>query len=241
MPTVSSLRCPAWASLCCAAALLAGCSTLDVPHAENYPASSQKKARAVHHWDVLADDVAQRVADKLRATAMPQAAVFVVPAPDTAFRQGFRELLMTRLLDRGVRLATAPEGALRLQIGTQVVQHGTHPMLNNPVPWTTLALGVVVLRDLAAYHHTAAAVNASVLALGALADGGGTLRGGRASGGPTGLEVLVTTSLQDQLLYLARTADVYYIEQGDVALYQPPPPVPAPAATPVRTWQVVDR
>ena len=31
-----------------AATLLAGCSNLDVPRADNYPATGQKKARAVH-------------------------------------------------------------------------------------------------------------------------------------------------------------------------------------------------
>ncbi len=46
-----------------AATLLAGCSNLDVPRADNYPATGQKKARAVHHWDVLADDVNERVTE----------------------------------------------------------------------------------------------------------------------------------------------------------------------------------
>ena len=43
------------------AVLLGGCSSLDVPRADNYPATDQKKARAVHHWDVLADDVAEEL------------------------------------------------------------------------------------------------------------------------------------------------------------------------------------
>lgn len=242
MPTNSFLRILAWIKLGCVAAVLSGCASIDVPHADNYPASSQKKARAVHHWDVLADDVAQRVSDKLGATASPQSAVYVVPVPDTAFREGFRELLMTRLLDRGVRVATAAEGALRLQIGTQVVQHSVHPNLNNPVPWTSLALGVVVLRDMALFRRSNQSATLGILGVGAAADVAGLLRGNRAAGGLTGLEVLVSTALQDQGQYLARTADVYYIEQADIALYRPEPPAsPPPAPTPVKTWKVVDR
>jgi hypothetical protein len=234
--TYSSMRRPAWALLCSATVWLAGCGTLDVPRADNYEASSQKKARAVHHWDVLADDVAQRVAGKFHETATSQAAVYVVPAPDTAFRQGFRELLMTRLLERGVRLATASEGALRLEISTQVVQHSSHPSLNTWAPATKLGLGVVVLRDLVLFNHSNLAIGASALALGAVADIAGTVRNGRAAGGPTGVEVLVSTALQDQQRYLARTADVYYIEQADASLYQQGPP-----SRLVKTWKVVDR
>ena len=55
-----NFRIPALSALLVAAALLAGCGTLDVPRADNYPATGQKKARAVHHWDVLAGDVAGR-------------------------------------------------------------------------------------------------------------------------------------------------------------------------------------
>lgn len=59
-----------------------GCSTLDVPQAHPHPATSQGKLRAVHHWDVLATDVAERIAagmgDKVAVpmatpTAAPQA------------------------------------------------------------------------------------------------------------------------------------------------------------------------
>jgi hypothetical protein len=56
--SLPNLRTQARAALLAAAALLAGCGTLDVPRADNYPATGQKKARAVHHWDVLAGDVA---------------------------------------------------------------------------------------------------------------------------------------------------------------------------------------
>ena len=60
-------RAAPWLALWATAAavlLVSGCSTLDVPRADNYSATGQKKARAVHHWDVLADDVAGRIARK---------------------------------------------------------------------------------------------------------------------------------------------------------------------------------
>ncbi|WP_230681730.1 hypothetical protein [Paracidovorax cattleyae] len=62
--------------------------------------------------------------------------------------------------------------------------------------------------------------------------------------GPARTEILVTTSLESEGRYLARTSDVYFIDQADAALYLPPP---APLASPslagpapaVKTWQVV--
>lgn len=221
--------------------LLGACSTLDVPRADNYPASSQKKARAVHHWDVLADDVATRVATKLAAAGRVNAAVQVVPVGgnDSPFKLGFRELLMTRLLDRGIAVSTGT-GALRLEVGTQVVQHGAFTPSNQPAPWTTLAGSVAVVRDMVTYHHSTFSGIFSGLAVGAALDAANYARRGSAAGGPTATELLVSTALHDGTLYLARTADIYYIEGADNVLYVPPPPPPAaPAPTPVRQWKVV--
>lgn len=227
-------------AVACLLAGLGACSTLDVPRADNYPASSQKKVRAVHHWDVLADDVATRVATRLAAAGRVNAAVQVVPvhADDSAFKQGFRELLMTRLLERGVAVATG-SGALRLEVGTQVVRHGAFTPANNPAPWTTLAGSVAVVRDMSMYHHSTFSGIFAGLGVGAALDAASYARRGPAAGGPTGTEVLVSTALHDGQLYLARTADIYYIEGADTVLFEPPPRPPAPVPTPTRTWKVV--
>lgn len=239
-------------ALCHAAAaaavlLLAGCSSLDVPRADNYPATDQKKARAVHHWDVLADDVANRIAGKISAWPAGEYPIYVAPsaAGDTSFNNGFRKLLITRLLDRGVTLSTQP-AAVTLTFETQLVQHEARLVSMGPMPWTRLALGVGVARDWYLYHQSAGSMLGGVVALGAITDLTQYAISGPAAGGPTRTEVLITTSLESTDRYLARTADVYYIEQEDSGLYkakapEPPPPPPAapPPPTPVKTWRVV--
>jgi hypothetical protein len=60
---------------------------------------------------------------------------------------------------------------------------------------------------------------------------------GDAAGGPTRTEVLITTTLKSHDRYLAGSADMYYIERADAALYQPAAPVAPPS--PVKTWKVV--
>ncbi|CAN7574128.1 hypothetical protein ASF11_20330 [Acidovorax sp. Leaf76] len=223
--------------------LLAGCSSLDVPRADNYPATDQKKARAVHHWDVLADDVASRVAGKISAWPPGEYPIYVAPsAGDTSFNNGFRKLLITRLLDRGVTLSTQPT-AVTLTFETQLVQHEARVVSMGPMPWTRLALGVGVARDWHLYHQSAGSMLGGIVALGAITDLTQYAISGAAAGGPTRTEVLITTSLESADRYLARTADVYYIEQDDSGLYkakapEPPPPMPPPP-TPMKTWRVV--
>lgn len=228
-----------------AALWASGCSTLDVPHAENYPASGQKKARAVHHWDVLADDVAMRIADKISAWPAGEHPIYVVPAADTSFNQGFRKLLLTRLLDRGVFLSTEPT-AVALAFDAQLVHHSAPVPHQALMPWTRLAPGIAVARDAAVPSSGPAAVvpgtpaTATLNAWQPLAVSGGTTAGGAAAGGPTRTEVLIITSLEGGSRYLARTADVYYIVQDDALLYEvPPPPPPPPPPAPSKTWQVV--
>lgn len=240
----STIPCaPALAALL-SAALLAGCGTLDVPRADNYPATDQKKARAVHHWDVLASDVAGRVAEKTAAWPPGEQPIYLRVAEDSSFNQGFLKLLRVRLLDRGVALATVPTG-LELEVQTQVVQHRSTLRHNVPIPtpWTLLGAGIGVWRDWETHYSDRVLLPGVATAIGVGAglavDIAQRHSQGPAAGGPTRTEVLVTTTLKTQERYLVGSADMYYIERDDAALYQPELPPPAPAPTPVRTWKVV--
>ncbi|MBV8621266.1 MAG: hypothetical protein JOY84_20570 [Curvibacter sp.] len=222
-------------------ALVSACTSMDVPRADNYPTTSQKKPRSVHHWDVLADDVAARIAQKIHSYPMALPAVYLEQAPAGSFNQGFRELLLTRLVDHQVIVSRQP-GPLVVRFDTLLVQHGSEVGNGNPAPVTSLAAGVAVSRDLFSYLHSTTSAVGSVLSLAALTDLGRIALDGQAAGGPTRTEVLVTTSLVREETYLARTADVYYIDPDDRDLYAPKPPVPAnPAPPPVatRNWKVV--
>ena len=227
-----------------AAALLTGCSTLDVPRADNYPISGQKKARAVHHWDVLAGDVAARVAEKIAAWPPGEYPIYVTVADNSSFNQGFLKLLRVRLLDRGVVLSAVPT-AVELEVQTQVVQHLASSHLNPPIatPWTLLGVGVGVARDWQTHYSDRyllpGVATAIGLGAGLALDLAQRHTQGDAAGGPTRTEVLITTALKSQDRYLAGSADMYYIERDDTALYQPALPPPPPPPAPVKTWKVV--
>ena len=229
-------RLPLTTILLAASMLQGGCSTLDVPRADNYPGTDQKKARAVHHWDVLADDVAARIAGKISDWPVGEHPIHVSAASDSSFNQGFRKLLVVRLLDRGVVLSTNP-AAVELAVETQLVQHEAAVQNRIDLPWTRLAAGIAVARDWTVHAQGAASGIAGGLALGLAMDAAQRSTDGAAAGGPTRTEVLITTALKSGDRYLAGSADVYYIERDDAVLYQAPLPL-APLA-PVKTWKVV--
>ncbi|GKT20482.1 hypothetical protein [Acidovorax sp. SUPP3334] len=210
----AGLRWLAPAGVLAAAALLGGCAAPDLPQSEAHAPSTQKTARAVQHWDVLARDVAERTAVKLRDWPPGEYPLYIVPAQGDGFDAGFRSLLMTRLVDRGITLSVQPTG-VRMAVSTQVVQHQGGGV--GAPPRVRLSEGVAVVRDASGAYVPAPDV---LLA-----------------SGPARTEILVTTSIQSDERVLARTSDVYSIDQGDLALYLPR--MPAVVATPVKTWQVV--
>ncbi|RYF26831.1 MAG: hypothetical protein EOO33_06370 [Comamonadaceae bacterium] len=202
---------------CASLALVAGCSfTSDLPEGQAHPVSTQKTSRAVHHWDVMADDVATHVADRLREWPAGEHPIHVVVGPDeSGFNTGFRQLLVTRLVERGLALSTEPTAVL-LKVDTQLVQHhaGAAPTSSG----MRLADNVQVVRSPMGYVPAAAPMWVST--------------------GPMRTEILVTTSLERDQRYLVRTSSVYSIPQDDAALYQARVPAPVPQPTPVKTWRV---
>lgn len=226
------VRSAVWALLL----LAAGCSTLDVPRADNYAASGQKKVRAVHHWDVLAGDVAQRIASKISEWPSGEHPIYIVPPLESSFNQGFHKLLIAHLLEHGVMLSTEPS-AVQLHFTTQLVQHGASAENSVDLPYTRLAGGVAVARDIAVHAQSAASGIATGLGLGIALDASRLYTDGAAAGGPTRTEVLVTTSLESRGRYLASTADMYYVERAEAALYRSASP-PGPPLL-VKNWQVV--
>ena len=227
-----------------AAALLAGCGTLDVPRADNYPATGQKKARAVHHWDVLAGDVAARVAEKIAAWPEGEHPIHVTVPDNSSFNLGFLKLLKVHLLNRGVVVYTVPT-AVELEVQTQLVQHqaGAPSSLSIPLAGTVLGAGVGVWRDWRVHYPERTLLPGVATALGVgvglALDMAQRHTQGAAAGGPTRTEVLITTTLKTHDRYLAGSADMYYIERDDAVLYLPELPPAPPPPTPVKTWRVV--
>lgn len=116
-------RSRALALSCLAAAWLAGCSATDVSHAEHYPPNGQQTVGAIRDWDLLAQDVARRVSERIATWPRGEHPIHVTAAGNTDFNQGLVKLLRVHLLEHGVSLSAVPT-AVELQVRTQVVRHG---------------------------------------------------------------------------------------------------------------------
>lgn len=224
---------------------LSACTTLDVPRAQAYPASDQQKARAVHHWDLLAHDVASRIATGPTAAALPAGQSYHLEAVSTSpFHQAFSALFLTRLVNQGLSLSTQPADGERphavIRFDVQVVQHGSGVFNGSQAPATVLAAGLAVVRNWERHPPAGAGALAAGLAVGALADVSRNALSGTAAGGPTRTEVLVSSTVLHGHRIVTRTSDVYYIDADDTALFlPPPPPPPPPPAAPVKQWKVI--
>jgi hypothetical protein len=229
------------------ALLASGCYS-QVPLAVNHPLTTQPKIKASHHWDVMADDVAvQTMASLAKHPDLDGETLYVAPAKErTVFGDAFRTFLITRLVNRGARVSKEPEGAIRLCYETQLVRHNSSRYAHVPGTMTTLAAGVWVVRDLVS--STASTVGPVAIGAAGLADYGL----GHYSGGPTNVELIVTSSIACDDLYLSRKTDVYYLENADLELFvpetdkiawglaEPPPPpaTPPPPPMPQKNWRV---
>lgn len=146
------LRWLGYKALLCSAVVLAataltGCVTADIPQGAVHPETSQKRVRAVHHWDVLAHDVAGQVAAKVAHWPADQHPIFVEVQGQSGFEKGFRQLLMTQLVDKGVNLSTTPV-PVTLNVAVQVVQHPSGADPHSAARWL-VAHDVAVARGLA--------------------------------------------------------------------------------------------
>jgi hypothetical protein len=191
----------------------AGCS--NQPWVEPNPATTQQKLSAAQQWGLIADDVTEQTrlallkADYLD-TATP---VYVSESTNAHFDRGFRNYMITSLVNAGFNVVTQKEGAVEIQYESQVIRHGSSfdPRARGYKPGAMTA-GVAsfwVLRE----------AGAAGLAVGTIAAAAGLdFYNARK---PTNVELLLTTSIVQGNRYLMRNTNAYYIEKADAYLFEP--------------------
>lgn len=197
-----------------------GACMSQVPVATTYPVTFQKKMQAAQHWDILTEDVANRLYGSLIGGSGRSVTLHVQqPKYDSGFGEAFHNLLITHLMERGFSITDNPATGLPLTYDVQVVSHNDRGFIR-PMPgmFTALAGSVLVLREVASHHTPAAA-----WALGAV---GADIATGFITDQPNN-EIIVTTSVKSGDRYVARLRDIYYISDNNVGQYiaSGPPPV----------------
>lgn len=202
-----------------AVATMVGCaSRAPIPLAENFELTVQPKVRSAGHWELVSRDVvAQTLAtlDKAGIASGTQLHVALPPNP-SAFDVGFRDFLITKLVQSGAAVQQMPGQALDVTYHAQVVRHNSERPHFIPGQFTMLTAGLMAAYGLRHEHLDAQLLG--TLGLAVAADYGASIN----SGGPTNTEMILTTTVARGGQYIARKTDVYYLENADTPLFMRP-------------------
>lgn len=205
-----------------AVATMVGCANrAPIPLAENFELTVQPKVRSAGHWELVSRDVvSQTLATLDKAGVAPGTAVHVALPPNpSAFDVGFRDFLITKLVQSGAVVQQMPGQTLDVTYHAQVVRHNSERPHFIPGQFTMLTAGLMAAYGLR-HEHLDAQLLAG-LGLAVAADYGASIN----SGGPTNTEMILTTTVMRGGQYLARKTDVYYLENVDTPLFMRPPTI----------------
>jgi hypothetical protein len=187
--------------------------------------SSEKEMESVRHWNVLANDVANRINNELMRRKRYTTSVHVRhscgtpnncgPSQTYPFDEGFHDLLTSQLVNFGVQTMVSPQKAdLLIDYKVQVVYHaGQWQAWSWPKPGALVALaaGISVIRD-APWELVAGVAAIDVF---------------RANYHDSGqYEVIITTSIAENDRYLMRFSDIYTIPNSTFWHYRKTTPAP---------------
>jgi hypothetical protein len=199
--------------------IFSGCAQTPIP--SSYGVTTQYNMQSVYHWDVLARDVAEQIKIGISTNKLTDRPVFVQQTAETPFGEGFRNMLVTRLVNKGVKtLVQKRDDALLVNYEVQVVHHKKPPVpYYAPVTIAYLTAAVAVVRDVFIHRDTGRgllAASGAVLGLAALNE---SMGGSIFSGGPPNTEIIITTSMVQGGEFLFRKTDCYYVNTPDSWLY----------------------
>lgn len=186
---------------------LAGCAYQQQgrPPVSYYNVTSEMQLKSAKHWRVVANDIAAKVQSQqlVKGTRL-----FIKPNnPDSLFDRVFSAQLKSSLFDAGIPVSSVPEGALQVSISAVTVRHVAE-LKYVPGSLTALAAGVAVLRE-SANKYVGTVIGADALAsIVSMTDLPDT-------------ELVLTTAIERDGLYVLHSTDTYYVDGVDFCLFKP--------------------
>ena len=218
--------------LCVAAGvMLMACATpySEAPIATNFLTTKQHKLQAGSHWNAIAADTAESVANSVKLgkgciAPTPECnLVFVREVRNPSqFARAFRTQFITSLVNKGINVALTPAGAFEIDFDIQAVRFSPRRPDGTFYSATAIYAGLWAMHGLWTDTSPGAA---GVLAVGAF-DVNRWITAELASGPTPDHEIIITASATRNDRYLGRVTNVYYVAGTDAWLYSSPPPVP---------------
>lgn len=209
-----------------------GCTAryADVPAPTRFANEEQQKLQAARHWQLIADHFAGQLVSSLDGKLQGRALHVPQPGGEQAFVEGFRELLITSLVNQGVPVALDPNGALVADVRYNVYAFQAERAAETRFygEATLLTAGLWAIGGVLATPGASARgvnIGSKLLATVAGLEGFDWLRsealdGGRHASGPVPQsEILLTVSVADGKNIASRHSSIYYTADQDAALY----------------------
>ncbi len=194
---------------------LAACQS-QLPIAQSYDLTYQRKMQAAYHWQVLAEDVSSQVIARIAGRGLPTRIVIQPEGSPTAFSQALEDMLITQFVERGLVVLSVPsDDAVVLTYDVQVLKHDSGRFVREaPGTYAVLGAGVIALTSLVSDFSTgglswtvAGAAAAAELGAGSYAEVSNT-------------EVIFNASLLRDSEYVTRYTDIYYVPDNASGHYE---------------------
>lgn len=184
------------------------------PRAINFPAVQQNHIRSAAHWQLMADNEAQRL-----ATTLPQEAsinIRLAGKESSPFEQAYRRMLTAALVDAGIPVSLSPETATYyLDYDLQLIQHsesdrGWLPRPGTASAWIAIATSSANVRNWTNQEYALIPLALGLDVFTALwRDTDGSVA-----------EVIIHSQLQNAQQVIAANSHVYYFNGEDMRQYQ---------------------
>ena len=207
-------------SICiCIFGLIFLCSCSNVPKVANYPVSYQEKMQAVHHWDILAADIAKEIKLSLQANVPPgEEKIYLEPHTknrQSVFNEIFDTLLKTQLFKQDIKLTVDEESYVKMKYQTQMVKHKSIRKTSPPYPGQTMMLAAL---GSGIYKAFSRSIGAGLFASAAGVEVLNGFDGPRPWEVPH-YEIVITTEVTMNDEIIARRSNIYYINDKDFMHY----------------------
>lgn len=199
--------------------LISGCASTisersvyapDAPTPDNFTPSLQRQLNASNHWSAIASDLANQLKLTLNKKQLDNRPLYLnLYSEDTEFSGAFNDFLTTHLVKKGLMVSKRKSGATiyNYKVNTIKFKSFRTTTQTSKSRWTALAAGVAVLTNV---------WDIGSADLIAIASGVDFFQNEKAPN----LEIIISSSILSNDIYLHKSSDIYYANAQDIHLYR---------------------
>lgn len=184
-----------------------------VPENVDIQGEHQRYIQSSRQWQLVAEDMVAELMSTIQEKKLDKRPIYIhLQTKQTSFTTAFNDFLITSLVQKGIKVSAQKPGSYIYNYKIQMVEYNSFrtTILSNNYKFTSLAAGLVVIRNLG----DVLGVDGSVLATGAALDAADF------NFAPN-MEVIITSSILDKSIFISRSTDIYYANGLDKHLYIP--------------------